>query len=147
MIDPRPIVAIAILHQGSRFLMQLRDNIPTIRYPGYWALFGGHLEPDEHPDQAVQRELQEEIGYTPVLLTPFGVYADDQVVRHVYHGQLSIPLNALQLNEGWDMDLLTISEIQQGDRYSKRAEQVRPVGPVHQQILLDFMRDYSFIQI
>lgn len=146
-MEHRLIVAIAILHQDNRFLMQLRDNIPTIRYPGYWALFGGHLEPDEHPDQAVRRELQEEIGHTPDRLTPFNIYADNQVVRHVYCGQVSVDLGALQLNEGWDMDWLTITDIQRGDRYSHRADQVRPVSPIHQQILLDFIGDCSFIQI
>jgi 8-oxo-dGTP pyrophosphatase MutT (NUDIX family) len=146
-MDHRPVVAIAILHQGHRFLMQLRDNIPTIRYPGYWALFGGHLEPDEDPDQAVRRELQEEIGHTPDLLTPFGIYADEQVVRHVYWGPLSVELSTLQLNEGWDMDLLTVADIQCGDRYSHGAQQVRPVGPIHQRILLDFIHNYSSIQI
>ena len=40
-------VAIAILYQDNKFLMQLRDNIPTIAYPGYWGLFGGHLEAGE----------------------------------------------------------------------------------------------------
>jgi hypothetical protein len=37
-------VAIAIIARKGKFLIQLRDDIPTIVYPGYWALFGGHLE-------------------------------------------------------------------------------------------------------
>ena len=57
---PKPEVAIAILYQGDRFLLQLRDDIPTIAWPGHWAFFGGHLEPGESADVAVQRELMEE---------------------------------------------------------------------------------------
>ncbi|NMG61182.1 NUDIX hydrolase, partial [Geitlerinema sp. P-1104] len=38
-------VAIAILHQNGRYLMQLRDDIPTIVYPGQWTFFGGTVEP------------------------------------------------------------------------------------------------------
>ena len=48
-------VAIAILHRNGQFLLQLRDNIPGIIYPGHWGLFGGHLEPGETPAVAVER--------------------------------------------------------------------------------------------
>ena len=56
-------VAIAILPCDGKFLMQLRDNIPTILYPGVWGLFGGHLEAGETPEVAVEREILEEIGF------------------------------------------------------------------------------------
>ncbi|WP_421655547.1 NUDIX hydrolase [Leptothermofonsia sp. ETS-13] len=135
----RPEVAIAILHQDGKFLMQLRDDLPNILYPGHWALFGGHLEPDESSDAAIRRELLEEIGYTPPTLVPFGCYEDARVIRHVYQGTLTVGLDALVLNEGADMDLVTLEEIMRGDRYSRRTQQIRPLGPPHQRILLDFV--------
>lgn len=119
--------------------MQLRDDIPGIFYPGHWALFGGHLEPGESTDTAIARELLEEIGYQPPGLAPFGCYEDAQVIRHVYQAELAVPKNQLVLNEGWDMDWLTAEEIRQGDRYSVKANQVRPLGAPHQRILLDFI--------
>jgi len=33
----------------------------------------------------------------------FGCYADDNVIRHVYHAPLTVELNQLVLAEGWDM--------------------------------------------
>ncbi|HEY9639014.1 MAG TPA: NUDIX domain-containing protein, partial [Coleofasciculaceae cyanobacterium] len=54
--NPRAAVAIAILYQNNRFLMQLRDENPEIAYPGCWAFFGGHIEPEEPPDIAIRRE-------------------------------------------------------------------------------------------
>lgn len=133
------VVAIAILHQQGKFLMQLRDDIPGIRYPGQWGLFGGHLEGDETPEAGLQRELQEEIGHVPPRLTLFGCYPDPGVIRHVFGGELIVGLGDLVLGEGWDMDLLTPEEIRRGDRYSHRAQQVRPLGAPHQQVLLEFM--------
>lgn len=38
-------VALAMLLRDGRWLMQLRDEIPTIVAPGCWGLFGGHLDP------------------------------------------------------------------------------------------------------
>jgi 8-oxo-dGTP pyrophosphatase MutT (NUDIX family) len=132
-------VAIAILYQDNKFLMQLRDNIPNILYPGHWALFGGHIEPGETPDEAVQREILEEIGYTLPSFVEFGCYPDDRVMRHVFHAPLLLQFDQLVLNEGWDMALLTPQDIRKGKFYSPNAGEVRPLGSAAQQILLDFM--------
>ena len=131
-------VAIAILYQADRYLLQLRDPLPTIVYPGEWGLFGGHLETDETPEEAVWREIQEEISYRPPALTPFTRQEDESVVRHVFEGELTVPLTALNLQEGWDFGLLTLDEIQKGEAYSPIAQKVCPVGSVHRQLLLDF---------
>ncbi|MBW4492645.1 MAG: NUDIX hydrolase [Oscillatoria princeps RMCB-10] len=133
-------VAIAILYRDGKFLLQLRDNIPGILYPGHWAFFGGHMEPDETPEVAVQRELLEEIGYAPPGMSKFGLYSDSSVVRHVFHGELDVELSQLVLGEGWDMDLLTPEEIRRGEGYSRKAGELRPLGLIHQQILLDFIK-------
>ena len=139
-MNNQPIhVAIAILYQKNKFLMQLRDNIPGILYPGYWGLFGGHIEPDETPDIAVKREILEEIGYNLPSFVEFGCYPDERVVRHVFHAPLLVELNQLVLNEGWDMGLLTLEDINQGNCYSENAGEVRPLGNVHQRIILDFI--------
>jgi 8-oxo-dGTP diphosphatase len=45
-------VTLAILQQADQFLLQLRDDIPEIRYPGCWGLFCGHLEAGK-PQQKV----------------------------------------------------------------------------------------------
>ena len=134
-------VAIAILYQENKFLMQLRDNIPTIVYPNHWALFGGHMEPGETPDVTVKREILEEIGYIPSTFSDFGCYLDEKAVRHVFYAPLTVELNQLVLNEGWDMGLLTPEEIRRGSCYSAVAGEVRPLGPMPQRILLDFMNN------
>jgi 8-oxo-dGTP diphosphatase len=131
-------VAIAILRQADRYLMQLRDPLPTIVYPGEWGLFGGHLEADETPEAAVWRELYEEIGYTPPTLALFTQHQDARAVRYVFQGELTVAVEDLNLQEGWDCGLLTLQQIQQGEAYSAIAQKVCPVGGVHRQLLLDF---------
>lgn len=140
MSSNRVSVAIAILYRQSKFLLQLRDDIPGIVFPGHWGLFGGHIEPEETPVIALQRELQEEIGYTPTDPQLFMVDVQPQVIRHVFQAPLTVEPTALTLAEGWDFDLLTPAEIQQGQHFSPQAGRACPIGPPHQRILLHFLR-------
>ena len=137
-------VAVALLHQGDRFLLQLRDDNPKILYPGHWAFFGGHLEPDESPEAAIERELIEEIGYQPPVIHYFRAYTidspDSQILRHVFYAPLLEEISTLALNEGMDLGLASLAEIQQGNLFSSRLQQKRPIGMPHRQILLDFLQ-------
>ncbi len=132
-------VAIAILPYEGKFLMQLRDNIPTILYPGLWGLFGGHIEAGETPEIAVVREVLEEIGFQIEDPQKFGCYNDDRVIRHVFYAPLTVEIDKLVLSEGWDFGLIAPAQIEAGFAYSAIAGEERPLGVVHQQIMTDFM--------
>jgi 8-oxo-dGTP pyrophosphatase MutT (NUDIX family) len=139
-------VALAILYREGQFLLQLRDDIAGIPYPGQWALFGGHLEAGETPQAGLQRELQEEIGYFIPDLLPFGIYSCDRAIRHVYHAPLTVSLSELVLGEGWDFALVPVAAIRQGSYYSDKAGEIRLLGAIHQQILLDFWNFVPAVQ-
>jgi 8-oxo-dGTP pyrophosphatase MutT (NUDIX family) len=140
-MNQQPVeVALAILHQEGKFLMQLRDDKPGIRYPGHWGLFGGHLESGETPEEGLKREVLEEINYIVTAPIKFGCYADAEVIRHIYHAPLTVPIEQLVLQEGWDLALVPSQGICQGKYYSAKAKQTRPLGGIHQQILLDFLK-------
>ncbi len=61
----KPAVALAMLEREGGWMLQLRDDIDSIIYPGHWGLFGGHLDPGETASDAVHRELKEEIDWSP----------------------------------------------------------------------------------
>jgi 8-oxo-dGTP pyrophosphatase MutT (NUDIX family) len=54
--------AIIVLEDG-RYLLQLRDDREEIWYPDHWGCFGGGVESEEDPLEALRRELREELGY------------------------------------------------------------------------------------
>ena len=132
-------IAMAILYREDKFLMQLRDDIPGILYPGCWGLFGGHLEPGETPEMGVKREVKEEINYQLISPIKLGCYNDERVIRHLYHAPLKVSVEALTLNEGWDLNLVSLQDIHRGSCYSDKAGQEKPLGDIHQRILLDFV--------
>lgn len=140
-------VAVAILYRDGKFLCQLRDDVPNIRYPGHWALFGGHMEPGETPEVALLRELVEEISWVPATISFFGCDVEADVVRHVFHSQLSADVKDLVLHEGWDMQLLTAQDIRAGKCYSQKSGDVRPFGIPHQRILLSFIDSIATVNM
>lgn len=64
-MSPRHFASALLLDQHGRYLMQIRDETPGILHPGALGLFGGALDPGEMAEQAVRRELAEEIGLVP----------------------------------------------------------------------------------
>jgi ADP-ribose pyrophosphatase YjhB (NUDIX family) len=68
--DP-PAAAALIVTPAGDYLLQHRDNIPGIWFPDYWGLFGGLIDDGETPEQAIRRELQEELGFSPDNLRYF----------------------------------------------------------------------------
>ena len=53
--------ALAILMVNKHYALQLRDNNPEISCPGMWGLFGGKIEKHEKPENAIVREIKEEL--------------------------------------------------------------------------------------
>ena len=123
-------VSLAMLQRDGLWLLQLRDDIDSIIYPGHWGLFGGHLEPGESPAESVVRELKEEIGWSPsTTLQPWFSDASGGSTVHVFRGELTVPLDQLYLKEGQDLRLASLEELRSEWIWSDHCREQRPIAP------------------
>ena len=111
---PSDAVAAILVTADGRYLLQHRDDIPHIWYPGAWALFGGGIDPGESEHDALVRELREEIGFAPRTATVFTRFRFDfefggagTCLRTFYEVPITeADVATMQLSEGQAMRLV-----------------------------------------
>lgn len=112
-VSVRAVGALIVTEDGQ-YLMQLRDDLPSVIMRGHWALFGGMVEAGEAPVQAVMRELREELDLSlleaPALFSQ--VFYDLRFAGRGLHRKIffEVPISMgriaeLTLHEGQDMRL------------------------------------------
>ena len=52
----------AIIHSTATDTFLFGRRSPAMNKPGVWNFFGGHVDSDESPEEALLRELSEELG-------------------------------------------------------------------------------------
>lgn len=101
----KQIAAIILENDAGEILLYLRDNKPGLPFPHHWDLFGGHVEAGETPEEALVREVQEELGLNLTDYQFFRRYDclegdANPNVKFVYSGKINLPLDELVLYEG-----------------------------------------------
>ena len=76
----RTIVCPLIQNEGDYLLCEMADDRGV--FPGQWALSGGGVEPGERIEDALRREIREELGEKLVLqqITPW-TFSDDVRIK------------------------------------------------------------------
>ncbi len=76
------VVAVIQNDRGQYFVCQRQAHQP---FAGYWEFPGGKQEVGESLEQAMTRELQEELGITPSDTRPFLSIPFDNLRLHIWH--------------------------------------------------------------
>jgi 8-oxo-dGTP diphosphatase len=119
----RETTGVLILDTSGRLLLQLRDNVPNILYPGKIGLFGGHREAGESFLECIVREVHEELSYY-IPAERFELIAhhegpDIDIPGGILHAQLfltrGVPVDDLKVTEG-SLKILEPSEVDAIDK-------------------------------
>lgn len=110
--------AAIIVTEDGRYLLQLRDDLPQIWYPGHWGLFGGAIDPGENELEALHRELREELELEATetrLFTGFEFDLNPEAKRRHFRNYYEVrvteaTVGRLILHEGAEMRLLSGDE-------------------------------------
>ena len=126
-LETEDAAAAIIVVGNDGYLLQLRDDIPGIFYPGHWCCFGGAMHPGEKAHDALRRELAEELEFTVAHCDEFirldfdlaGVNGK-KIYRAYYEVRVTVDAASLfVLHEGADAKILQAADIFDG----------RPVAP------------------
>ena len=101
----KKIAAIILENDKGEILLYLRDNKPDIPFPNHWDLIGGHVEEGETPEEALLREVKEELD---IDLTDYTFYKKYECltgdayenIKYIYSGKINLPIEEVTLLEG-----------------------------------------------
>jgi 8-oxo-dGTP diphosphatase len=93
-------------------LLVLRDDIPSIPYPGMWDLPGGHVEKNETPAECIVREMLEETELDVEGCRLFRVYEFSDRTEHVFVEQAELNIDQIVLHEGQMLRWFSRAEVE-----------------------------------
>jgi len=101
----KEIAAIILENDKGEFLLALRDDKAWIPFPNHWDLIGGHVEEGESPEEALVREVKEELDIDIKEYTFYKKYdclTGDayENIKYIYSGKINIPIEEVTLLEG-----------------------------------------------
>lgn len=118
-MEMRNVVGAILINERGEILLQQRDDKPDLRYAGHWTFFGGAVEEGETLEEAIYRELIEELELSVPLrwwksyVCPARTIAGQvQTINHLYIGFMTQDLSTLTLHEGQAMRYFTPEEAQ-----------------------------------
>ena len=98
----RSVAVFILFDRNGKVLLQHKAKDSKV-LPDQWAFFGGGIEKNETPEQAVRREAKEELGIELKNIDFLGRYVAPFEVglweQFVFIGDLAYPLKKLELQQ------------------------------------------------
>lgn len=114
ILETHRFVGIILVNLERGVLLQLRGP-DEVYYPNHWTLPGGMIEENESPEQALVREVKEELDLD---LHDHGLFKvviektrDKIIERHIYWCNITERIEDLRLGEGVALKYFSSKEI------------------------------------
>lgn len=103
----------AVIYKDDKYLLQLRDDDPAISCPNTWSFFGGEVDEGEYFEEALKRELEEELFWHPDELFFLDKFANKKCNCNItyYIVNCEVTEGSLVLGEGQAMGWFSSEEI------------------------------------
>ena len=102
--------SIIFVNDENKVLLFLRDDKPDLPYRNMWDVPGGHVEPDETPEECIVREMKEEMNLD---LKDFQLLCEkefDDRIEYTYWKKADLNIDEIDLMEGQCLKWVTRQE-------------------------------------
>jgi 8-oxo-dGTP pyrophosphatase MutT (NUDIX family) len=107
---PNRVVQALLYNSQKQVLLQHRDENPYTVFPGHWGLFGGGIEEGESLEEALAREIWEELEYRVQHKELWLIAREARADFHMFLVPIDVEPQHLNLHEGQGFGYFEIQE-------------------------------------
>ena len=103
---------IILTNSNNEVLLLLRDNKTDIPFPNMWDIPGGKVEDGESPEQALRREMMEEMSIKNLgKINMFRILTSENITDNIFWKRLNLDLEEIDLKEGQRIEYFNLERI------------------------------------
>ena len=103
---------IILLNSNNEVLLLLRDDKADIPFPNMWDIPGGKVESGETPENAIRREMMEELELQNLGdINLFKIFTSENLTDYVFWKRLDLNPASIYLHEGQRIEYFSLERI------------------------------------
>jgi len=103
---------IILLNNNNEVLLILRDDKLSIPFPNMWDIPGGRVEIGEKPEEAIRREMIEEMGLADLgEINLFNIFTYENITDYIFWKRLDLNPEEIDLKEGQRIEYFSLERI------------------------------------